>query len=124
MSKEAFKTFVRDNPSLVNYVKNNEMTWQKFYEMYDLYGSDNEIWQKYLKSTTSSSGILNSNLTLKEIIAMAKGFDLAAVQKGLSSLERAVEVIRDVTVKNVTGEDLTRNNNNYEPRPMYKYFED
>ena len=42
MSKlEEFKNFVKDNPKLINYVKNNEMTWQKFYEMYDIYGKEN-----------------------------------------------------------------------------------
>ena len=31
MSKlEDFKTFVRDNPKLINYVKNDSMSWQNF----------------------------------------------------------------------------------------------
>ena len=49
MSVDSFKMFVRKNPNLIKYVNNNEMTWQKFYEMYDLYGEDNSIWNKYLK---------------------------------------------------------------------------
>ena len=36
MSKEEFKGFVQKNPKLIEYVRNNEMTWQKFYELYDL----------------------------------------------------------------------------------------
>ena len=42
-NKEEFKNFVRKNPTLVNYVNNNEMTWQKFYEMYDMYGESNDV---------------------------------------------------------------------------------
>ena len=49
MSVDSFKMFVRKNPNLIKYVNNNEMTWQKFYEMYDLYGEDNSIWDKYVK---------------------------------------------------------------------------
>ena len=41
-----FKSFVRERPSLANYVNKNEMTWQKFYEMYELYGANNSIWDK------------------------------------------------------------------------------
>ena len=38
MSKEDFKKFVKKNPRLLRYINNKEMTWQQFYEMYDLYG--------------------------------------------------------------------------------------
>ena len=48
MKKEEFKEFVKKNPRLITYVKNNEMTWQKFYEMYDLYGETNDIWNEYI----------------------------------------------------------------------------
>ena len=43
-----FKSFVKKNPNLVNYVKNDTMSWQKFYELYDLYGEDENIWGEYL----------------------------------------------------------------------------
>ena len=39
-----FKEFVKKNQVLVTYVKENKMTWQKFYELYDLYGEDNIIY--------------------------------------------------------------------------------
>ena len=48
MSKESFKMFVRSNPKLLDYVRNNQMTWQKFYEMYDMYGENNSVWDNYL----------------------------------------------------------------------------
>ena len=46
MSKSEFKEFVKNNPRLLTYVNKNEMSWQKFYEMYDMYGSDNEVWKE------------------------------------------------------------------------------
>lgn len=53
--KEQFKEFVKKNPILIKYVDSNEMTWQKFYEMYDLYGDDNSVWDKYLESNKTNS---------------------------------------------------------------------
>ena len=43
MSKENFKMFVRSHPELVHYVTNNQMTWQKFYELYNLYDEDDNL---------------------------------------------------------------------------------
>ena len=40
--KEEFKIFVTTHPELVDYVNNDNMSWQKFYDMYALYGKDNE----------------------------------------------------------------------------------
>ena len=40
MSKETFKEFISKKPELIDYIKNGEMTWQKFYELYDIYGED------------------------------------------------------------------------------------
>ena len=47
MKQEEFKNFVRTKPELIKYVQNGEMTWQKFYELYDLYGTDESFWNKY-----------------------------------------------------------------------------
>jgi hypothetical protein len=47
MSKDSFKAFVSKKPELAEYVKDNTMTWQKFYEIYDIYGENEEIWNKY-----------------------------------------------------------------------------
>ena len=53
--KEEFKEFVRSHPSLVNYVKNKEYTWQDFYEIYDMYGDDEEVWNKYKDDSRGAS---------------------------------------------------------------------
>ena len=50
MKQEEFKNFVRTKPELIKYVQNGEMTWQKFYELYDLYGTDDKVWNKYILS--------------------------------------------------------------------------
>ena len=55
MSKETFKMFVRSNPSLLDYVRNGQMTWQRFYEMYDMYGENHSIWNSYIGVNGSSN---------------------------------------------------------------------
>ena len=48
MKHEAFKNFVKTKPELIKFVQNGKMTWQKFYELYDLYGEDEKVWNKYI----------------------------------------------------------------------------
>ena len=111
--KDDFKNFVKNNPELINKVKNNEMTWQKYYELYDLYGEDNNIWNKYIMKEGKDSFKFN------EIMNMLKNIDVDKVQNSISSMQKALGLFGDLFVnKNNT------NSNNYNPRPIYKRFDD
>ena len=45
MSKlDNFKKFVSIHPEFVDYIRNNNVSWQTFYELYDLYGEDEKIF--------------------------------------------------------------------------------
>ena len=120
MSKETFKMFVRSNPKLLDYVKSNQMTWQKFYEMYELYGSDNTVWSTYLKNDTATRNtnkISSAESTFKELMSVVKGINLEKVQKGIDSIQKTISLVQELGSGN-------SNNNTYEQRPIYKKFED
>ena len=114
MKLDAFKKFVKNNPYLINYVKNDKMTWQKFYEIYDLYGEEDSIWNDF-KNNVSSDNSSNIGNTFKEIINLVKGIDLNSVQKALTSLDKAIEAFKGFNNSSQTP---------YEERPKNKYFED
>ena len=128
MKKDEFKEFARKNPSLINFVNNGDMTWQKFYEMYDLYGEDESVWDPYIKN----SNVLNkdnfetnliksslSGVTLSEIIKFFKNIDLDSLQEGIGNVQRVLGLVQDFSKKN-NNEDKS----NYKPRPLYKHFDD
>ncbi len=115
MKVDEFKNFVRNNSYLVDYVTNKKMTWQQFYELYDLYGESDEIWNKFKNSETINyTGIIP---IIKEIYNYVKKVDLASVQKTLSSIDKAIEAFKGFN-------DNKENVNEYQERPKYKYFED
>ncbi len=101
--KEAFKEFVKKNPKLITYVRDGKATWQKFYEMYYLYGEDNDAWKSYLVS--SVAGL--------DFLSFIKNINLDEVQNGISSIQRVLGMLGDMKEKP-----------SYKPRPMYKHFED
>lgn len=124
MSKiDDFKLFVKENPKLINHVKENKMTWQKFYEIYDIYGSDNEVWKDYLKEEEKAKTEENKKNTIpsiNELINMAKNMDVDKVQEGITSLQKAISLFSDLFTKN----DTNIPNSSYTPRPVYRSFED
>ncbi len=117
-----FKLFVKNNPNLITYVRNNTMSWQKFYELYDLYGEDNSIWDEYLnKDTTVNSTRTESKKSSKfsDILDMAKNLDTNKLQDGISSVQKAIGLIGDMLVKDKKPDAST-----YNPRPIYRRFDD
>ena len=111
-TKEKFKDFVKNNPILLKHVKDGKMTWQNFYEIYDIYGEDKEAWKDYLKTETPR----NTNFDLPNFI---KGLDLDGIQNGVNSLQRVLSLLQDMS-----SNKSTTQNNNYKPRPIYKHFDD
>ena len=110
-----FKEFVKKNPKLVKYVKNNESSWQKFYEIYDLYGEQEEAWKDYLGVATFTGAATG----LSDLFGFLKGLNLDSIQNGVNSLQRVLGVVQDLSVK-----DENKVTTEYKPRPVYKHFED
>lgn len=122
---EEFKSFVKQNPGLISYVKKGEMSWQKFYEIYDLYGEDENIWHSYKEPQkeevkTSNTTTTSSRTTLNDIIGMAKNIDVDKVQDGITSLQKAIGLFGDLFIKDNKSDTPKA----YEPRPIYRKFED
>jgi len=112
--KEEFKKFVNKHPVLIKYVNSNEMTWQKFYDMYSLYGEKNEAWDNYLKNDNDKK---LSNTTISDLVNAIKNVDVDTVQKNITTINKALTLIGSLITKDEVKDDYT-------PRPLYKKFED
>lgn len=114
MAKEEFKTFVRNHPTLIKFVNNKEMSWQSFYEMYDMYGENNEVWEPYLKKSKEAVKNNNSNINFVDYL---KNIDLDNLQESINSIQRVLGVVSDLAIKD-------NNTNEYEAKPLYKHLDD
>ena len=120
MSLENFKNFVRNKPNLQNFVAKGEMSWQDFYNMYELYGEQNSVWDKYLNI---NNGIQSSTaVTLKDMIGMFKNIDMTEVQNSITSLQKGIGYIEDLV--KTKEKDIPVRKSSYESRPLYRYFDD
>ena len=110
MSKETFKEFVKTKPNLADYVATKEMTWQDFYELYDMYGEDESIWKKY------------SNKSFSNLTDIFKNLDMNSIEENIQKAEKALDFFGELTK---TGNDnvassVVPNVN----RPITKFFGD
>lgn len=120
-NKEEFKKFVKENPRLVKFVNNGDMSWQKFYEMYDLYGNDENVWEEYLSKSEEKKSTVSPTTGLGgfgDILNFVKNIDLNAVQNSVGSIQRVLGVLQDFNTKDEPTKEP------YKPRPIYKHFED
>lgn len=114
-----FKNFVRKNPGLLKYVREGTMTWQKFYEMYDLYGEKEEVWKNYI-DVPKSEAVVTQTLGITDILTWLKTADLSKVEEGINSVQRVIGVLQELGPNKTADTKPT----SYKPRPLYKHFED
>lgn len=112
MSKEQFKEFVRTMPELADYVKDDTMTWQKFYELYDMYGEDEKIWSKYRLNNSSSP----------KLSKLIEKFDPDTMQKHIESAQKALDIFSELATK--TTDNINTNIKPSVERPLSKFFGD
>ena len=106
--KEEFKLFVRKYPSFATYVKNKSTTWQDLYELWDMYGDDDNVFKMY-KTTTNDD--------VSSVVTSIKNLNMDTVKKNLNNIEKGIKLLQDFVKK----DDVVPT---YEPRPIFKRFED
>ena len=105
--KEKFKEFVKANPKLVDYVKDNNKSWQDLYELYVLYGEDETIWNNYIKDNKTG---------INELVNMIQKVNLDNVKNTVDSLQKAISIIQSI--------GKSKNNDLYEKKSEYKDLDD
>lgn len=112
MSKETFKLFAGKHPELASSVLKSKTSWQKLYELYDIYGEDSTVWSQFFTETPAKE-------PLKELFQTFKNLDVEQVQKGVTSLQKTIGLLQDIGLGSNTSVRPK-----YEPKPLYTYFDD
>lgn len=108
MSKESFKTFVRNKPELAKYVLDNNASWQSIYELYELYGENSDIWKDYSTS--------KFNTTINDVLNTIKNIDIEKLQSGIENIQNTISLVQNLGSNKET--------NIYEPTRAYQHIDD
>ncbi len=120
-TKEEFKNFAKMHPELVHYIKSGEATWQKFYEIYDIYGESETAWQDYFKNTNENT---NTSYNFKSITDKIKNLDLSSIQEHIGTAQKALGIVQELTSKGTAATGAKVAAEAINPRPINKIFED
>lgn len=121
MSKESFKSFARRHKELADYVMNDRTSWQKLYELYEIYGENSSIWNDYFSKSTISSpqtDLTSLSNNVKDLMQNIKKIDLNSLQSGITNIQKALGLLQDIGIGKTTPTKT------YEPRPLYQHFDD
>ena len=114
--KESFKTFAKSHPELLSSIKSGEASWQKLYEIYDIYGEDDRAWNTYFNKNTAST------TNFSNITDIVKNIDMESVQKHINTAQKALGLVQELTGKGASAATLAKGPST--PRPINKFFED
>ena len=112
--KEEFKNFIKNNPKLINYIKNNNNSVQKLYEVYDVYGADDKVWEEYLSD--------RSSINLNNISNIVKNIDMNSIKGHINTAQKALNLVQELTGK--VNEGVKAVKKPLAPKPLDKFFED
>ena len=117
--KEEFKSFAKLHPEFINYINSGDMTWQKFYEIYDIYGEEESAWQDYFAKEKT-----NNDYNFKSITDKIKNLDLSSIQEHIGTAQKALGIVQELTSKGTTTTGASKVADAVNPRPINKIFED
>lgn len=86
---DEFKAFMRTIPSIREEVSSGRYTWQQLYEIYDVYGQDDKLWQPYQKSV----------IDLSSVLEVLKNVDLNALSKSFEGIQKILDLVGGLVVK-------------------------
>lgn len=122
--KDEFKEFVSSHPTLVNVVKDKSHTWQDLFEVYDLYGNDEALWDRYLnnKDINKTGDTTSKMSSIGELTKLFKNVNIENVQKYIDTAQKAIGVIQELTGSGATADLVSKGPS--VARPINKIFED
>ena len=99
MSKlDEFKTFIKGQDEVLEKIHNGELSWQKVYEIYDIYGPSNSLFKQPKKEETNTRN--KSNSQLNNAIKAFQDIDMDKISDNLQSLQKVLGVFSEFSKSN------------------------
>ena len=96
--KEEFKEFAARNKYLSDLVREGKTTWQALFETYDIYGSDNTIWDDFKSSIEKEEKKSDTKVSdgVKSILGNLKNVDMDKLEENIGSLQKALGFLEEI----------------------------
>jgi len=85
-----FKAFLKTIPGIKKDVIAKKYTWQQIYEIYTMYGENDDFFRPYK----------THQLDMNDILEIIKNVDLDTLSSSLQSIEKILNIVSTLIVKN------------------------
>lgn len=86
-----FKTFLKTVPGIKKDVIAKKYTWQQIYEIYTMYGENDDFFKPYKTS---------HSLDVNDILEIIRHVDLDTLSSSLQSIEKILNIVSTLLMKN------------------------
>lgn len=122
--KDEFKIFASKNKYLANAVNSGKTTWQKLFEMFDIYGEESDIWNSF-KIFKEVKEEKNLSSTVKSVIDNIKKIDVDKLEENIGSLQKALGFLEEIVVtKDSKKEDKPKKEKKKSINDIERFFDD
>ena len=118
--KDEFKLFAAKHPEFIKYVRSGKTTWQNLFEIYDIYGEQEDAWSNYLENTSTGK---SNDAGFKSFTDKLKNMDFNSIQEHINTAQKALGIVQELTTKGSAAAGAAAATT-VEPRPINKIFED
>ncbi|WP_445506691.1 YlbD family protein [Niallia sp. 03190] len=132
-SVEAFKTFVKGNPKIIQEVRSGKATWQELYEDWYLLGEEDARWDNFRDSKTSTdqptdADNSNKTMSMSSVMDSLKNMDQNQLQGYIANLSQALGTIQGVISQLAPGSaastNATKNSGQKQPTGPFSFRKD
>lgn len=111
-TKEKFKIFIKDNPKLIDAIKDGKTTYQKLYELYDMNDGDEKVFESFYEK---------DEVNLKKLTQSLKNINVDEIKKNLDSLQNIMGFVSEFITPNKEEVKVEKVIN---PKPLDNLFDD
>ena len=99
---DEFKEFIKDKEFLIDMVNSGNTSWQKLYEIYDLYGENASIFKQKDQSETenvTADNQKNNDNRINSLLKAFEGVDVNKINENLEGVRKVLAVLSEFTKK-------------------------
>lgn len=96
-TKDNFKEFAFRNKYLASSVTSGKTSWQKLFELYDIYGEESDVWNEF-KNIRKVKEETKLSDTVKSVVDNIKNIDVDKLEENIGSLQKALGFLEEIMV--------------------------
>ncbi|MBO8155362.1 MAG: YlbD family protein [Bacillaceae bacterium] len=93
---EKFKRFVQKHPELIRHVRENNESWQSYFDRWIYYGEDDPYWDQFKTSSKPKSSATKQQEGMQKLLGMLEKIDLEKVQKNIEQLSGTLSNVQSI----------------------------